>query len=88
MYVVDGETLIHRVRWAKKIYKNVIQQFVSYVCARYGTCCIVFDGYGQGSSIKDHYYLRRVWKTSADIWLSLSIEAHNNQQMFFSIAKQ
>ena len=31
-----------------------MKQYVSYVRARYGNCCVVFDGYKQGPSIEEH----------------------------------
>ena len=57
---------------------------MSYVRSNYGNCCIVFDGYGQGPSIKDHEHQRRVGKACADIQVSESMEAHVNQQTFLS----
>jgi len=30
------------------------------VCAKYGRCCIIFDGYRQGPSIKDHEHEKRI----------------------------
>ena len=84
-YVIDGGALIHKVKWSKKAtYKDIAQQYVSYVRTKYGTSCIVFDGYEQGPSIKDHEYQLRVSRTCADIQLSECMEAHNNQQIFLS----
>ena len=82
---LDGSALIHKVTWAKKVtYQDIVKQYVSYVRARYGNCCIVFDGYKQGLSIKDHEHERRVGKACADIQLTESMEAHINQETFFS----
>ena len=44
---------------------------------KYGQSCIVFDGYQQGPSIKDHEHQRRIGKTCAEIQLKESLEAHN-----------
>ena len=55
-----------------------------FVLRKYGTSCIVFDGYEQGPSIKDHEHQLRVSRTCADIQLSECMEAHNNQQIFLS----
>ena len=88
MHVLDGGALIHRVKWLKKVtYKDITMQYVNYVRARYGECCIVFDGYEQGPSIKDHEHQRRVGKTCADIQLSESTKAHSDQQAFLSNEK-
>ncbi len=87
-HVLDGGSLIHRVKWAKKAtYKDIAMQYVSYVQTKYGNVCIVFDGYDQGPSIKDHEHQRRVGKTCADIHLTESMEAYVNQQTFLSNKK-
>ena len=88
VHVLDGGALIHRVKWQKKVtYKDITMQYVNYVRARYGNCCIVFDGYGQGPSIKDHEHQRRAGKTCADIQLTESTKAHSDQQTFLSNEK-
>ena len=86
LQVIDGGALLHRIKWGKKAaYKDIVEQYVYYIRARYGgSSCIVFDGYGYGPSIKDHEHRRRIKKTYADIHLNESIMAHNNQQVFFS----
>ena len=54
-YVLDGGALLHRVKWQKKTtYKEIAIQYVKYVRTWYGDCCVVFDGYENGPSIKDH----------------------------------
>jgi len=48
MHVIDGETLLHRVKWGKKMsYQQVAKQYVPYVRGKYGESCVVFDGYEQ-----------------------------------------
>lgn len=87
-YVLDGGALLHRVKWKKKTtYKEIALQYVKYVRTRYGDCCIVFDGYDNGPSIKDHEHKQRMGKCCADIQLSESIKAHEDQQAFLSNEK-
>ena len=87
-YVIDGGALIHKIKWPKKAtYKGIAHQYVSYVRAKYGASCIVFDGYEQGPSIKDHEHQQRVGRTCADIQLNECMEAHNNQYIFLSNVK-
>ena len=75
-YVLDGGALIHKVKWAKKgTYQDIMKQCASYVCAKYGTCNITFDGYQDGPSIKDHKHQRRVNKACADIQLHAPMKA-------------
>ena len=88
MHAVDGGALLHRVKWGKKIlYQEVAKQYVSYVRGKYVESCVVFDGYEQGPSIKDHEHLRRVKKVCTDIQLSESMEAYKNQEVFLTNEK-
>ena len=57
-HVLDGGALIHRVKWPKgATYSEIAKTYVSYVHQHY---CIIFDGYKQGPSIKDHEHQRRL----------------------------
>ena len=47
----------------------------------YGCSCVIFDGYKQGPSIKDHKHKRRLKKTCTDIQLGEFMQAHHNQQI-------
>ncbi len=86
--VLDGGALLHRIKWMKKVtYKEIADQYVRYVDARYGKCSIVFDGYGQAPSIKDHEHQRRVVRTCADIHLTDVTQVHSNQEVFLSNEK-
>ena len=60
MHVVDGGLLLHHIRWRKNTtYAQVLEQYSSYLEHRYGLSCIVFDGYENGLSTKDHEHGRR-----------------------------
>ena len=84
-HVLDGGALIHRVKWPKgATYSEIAKTYVSYVHQHYGHSCIIFDGYKQGPSIKDHEHQRRLKKTCADIQLGEFMQAHHNQQIFLS----
>ena len=88
MHVLDGGALLHRVKWGNKMtYQEVSKQYASYVRGKYGESCIVFDGYEQGPSLKDHEHLRRIKKVCADIQLSESMEAYKNQEVFLASKK-
>ena len=53
--VVDGGALLHQVSWNKNFaYIEVIDQYCDYLQNNYGSCIVVFDGYGNGASTKDH----------------------------------
>ncbi len=86
--VLDGGALLHRVKWGIKMsYQQIEQQYVSYVRGKYEQSCVVFDGYEQGPSIKDHEHQRRAKKVCADIQLSESMEAYRNQEVFLANEK-
>ena len=88
MHVLDGEALLHRVKWGKKMsYQEVAKQYVSYVRGKCGESCVVFDGYEQRPTIKDHEHLRHVKKVCAEIQLSESMEAYKNQEVFLTNEK-
>ena len=54
-YVLDGGALLHRVRWLpNSTYNDIICQYQRYINVKFGRCHVIFDGYGNGASIKDH----------------------------------
>ena len=58
MYVIDGGALLHMViRKAGAIYEEICEQYCHFL-NKYG-CVVVFDGYGNIPSIKDHEQLKR-----------------------------
>ena len=84
-HVLDGGALIHRVKWLKgATYREIVKSYVSYVHQHYGHSCIIFDGYKQALSVKDHEHQRRLKKTCADIQLGEFMQVHHNQQTFLS----
>jgi hypothetical protein len=83
--VIDGGSLLHRVRWqCPSTYNDIIKQYASYVRHKYGISTIVFDGYLNGPSTKEHEHVRRGKFISADVQLRGSMAAHGPQQSFLS----
>jgi hypothetical protein len=59
-YVLDGGSLIHRVPWKKgDSYKAIAESYADFTVRHYGQATVVFDGYGEGPSIKDNTHHRR-----------------------------
>jgi hypothetical protein len=88
-YVVDGGALLHRVRWLKNsTYLDVVQQYRLYVKKRYcSNTVIVFDGYTDQASVKDHEHRRRaerVCAVSPDIAVDGSRPVLFDQQAFLA----
>ena len=88
-YVVDGGTLLRKVKWLKGItYGDVVQQYVDYVIRRYGHGAhVVFDGYAGGPSVKDHEHQRRASKVKAvspDVSLNATTPVVCEQESFLA----
>lgn len=53
-FVLDGGALLHRVVWRLNTsYRQVMQQYQSYVRTKYDACTIIFYRYGNDASAKD-----------------------------------
>jgi hypothetical protein len=85
-YVVDGGNLLHAVKWLKTgTNVDVALQYLSYLTRNYaGSVTVVFDGYCNGPSIKDHEHQRRSSKCSPDVAFKPSMVVYENQTMFLS----
>jgi hypothetical protein len=58
-YVLDGGSLLHRIPWPRgATFGKIIDMYAEYVRNRYNNVIIVFDGYGNGPSTKDHTHQR------------------------------
>lgn len=66
MYVVDGGFLLHKVRWhAPSDICDILPLFVSFLRKLGPVVCVVFDGYGDQPSTKDHEHARRTSRCGA-----------------------
>ena len=58
-YVLDGGSLLHRLPWKKGDSYNAIAESYAYFTVRhYRQATVVFDGYGEGPSMKDNTHQR------------------------------
>ena len=61
--VVDGGNLLHKVQWLpNSTYGEIVQQYIGYVNKNFGSYAftkVVFDGYENGPSTKDHEHSGR-----------------------------
>ena len=87
-YVIDGGHLLRRVVWDKQsTYQEIIHKYINYVESHYGKCSVVFDGYQDGPSIKDHEHFRRLMKASVSPNVSVHMEnsvGSTSQKAFLS----
>jgi hypothetical protein len=83
---VDGGFLLHKVKWkTPSTYGEEAEQYVSYLLSNYGeSSIVVFDGYDNGPSIKDHEHLRRNVKMSPEIVVEESKPAFRDQSAFLA----
>lgn len=68
-YVVDGGSLPHRIVWQQTdTYGDVLKHYVNYVKRHYGdNCTVVFDGYVNGPSVKDHEQLSMLGEPNSHV---------------------
>jgi len=65
-FVVDGGCMLHKIRWTKSAtYADLATQYVTFVKSKFGNNSrVVFDGYPNAPSTKDHKHKRRQSKAS------------------------
>jgi hypothetical protein len=93
-FVLDGGCLLHKAKWPQKgaTYSEVVQTYVSYSDRNYyrdgRIMTVVFDGYSNGPSTKDHKHLRRTSKATAPrITVDASKTVSHSQETFLSNAR-
>ncbi|KAG1648968.1 hypothetical protein GQR58_029433 [Nymphon striatum] len=80
LHVLDGGALLHKVRWSTSVtYREVCDLYVNHIKSKYGIGTIVFDGYMDGPSTKDHEHTRRSLnkRRCADVQCDLSTKSGN-----------
>ena len=96
---VIGGHLLHRVVWDEQSnYLEIIQKYINYMESHYGKSSIVFDGYQDGPSTKNHEHARRAIKSkkSPDVSVHLKdfigdisqqafMASSNNKQCFIEL---
>jgi len=59
-YVLDGGSLLHRLPWKTGDSCGAIAEcYADFTVRHYGQATVVFDGYGEGPSMKDNTRQRR-----------------------------
>jgi hypothetical protein len=86
-HVLDGGALLHRIKWfPNALFGHIVEQYKTFINTKYGCPChIIFDGYEDSQSIKDHEHKRRqTGKTCANINITLSTKSHSDKVTFLS----
>ena len=83
-FVVDGGCLLHRVVWLETdTYLDIVNQYLRYVAKHFSKMTtIVFDGYDNGTSVKDHEHIRRDIQAGPDADVREHIPVYGRQNAF------
>ena len=83
--VVNWGALLHQVSWNENCScSEVIDQYCDYLQNNYGSCIVVFYGYGNGASTKDNEHRQRNKEMAFPyVKIELNMVAHNKQNDFF-----
>ena len=82
-YVVDGGCLLRRVVWPKSgTYLDVVHVYLGYIQRHYKDCVVVFDGYCNGPSLKDHEHIRRASAPAPLVSIEDHMPVYRNQSAF------
>ena len=83
--VLDGGAFLHHVKWVRgTTYSKIFDQYSNFLRSKYGTCTVVFDGYGNGPSTKDHEHVRRRKTPSSFVRLTPESAALTEQNILLS----
>ena len=83
--VVDGGALLRETTWKQGIkFKDIVHSYKNYVKSNYGRSTIVFDGYGNNPSTKDHEHSRQLCNTSPKVKIGNEIKVPMNHAAFLS----
>ena len=85
-YVLDAESLLHRVPWkAGDSYGSISQSYADYTIRHYGLATVIYDGYG-GMSIKDNTHQRRGMNVHPVVHFTADTEFIGKKEQFLSRA--
>ena len=60
LHILDGGALLHKVRWPTSFtFEDVCKLYVDHITSKHGISTIVFEGYSDTPSTKDHEHVRR-----------------------------
>ena len=71
-------------------FRDIVSKYFHYIDSNYGQCTVVFDGYGENASTKDHEHNRRLLKAKGTPIMSVELEnrfADVTQKSFLNNSK-
>ena len=90
VHVVDGGWLLHQIKWTRgATIKTIVTTYVKYVKAKFKDSTVVFDGYGEDASLKDHEHMRRMAgkKVSQDLTVTPQLTISCDREVFLANEK-
>ena len=90
MHVVDGGWLLHQIKWIRgATIKTIVTAYVKYVRVHFKDFTVVFDGYREEASLKDHEHLRRMAgkKVSQDLRVTPELTISCDREVFLANEK-
>ena len=90
MHVVDGGWLLHQIKWIRgATIKTIVTAYVKYVRVHFKDSTVVFDGYGEEASLKDHEHLRQMAgkKVSQDLRVTPELTISCDREVFLANEK-
>ena len=86
IHVVDGGWLLHQLKWTRgSTIKAIVATYVNYITSKFKNCTIVFDGYEEEPSIKDHEHMRRMTgKVSQDLRVTPELTISCDREAFLA----
>ena len=90
MHVVDGGWLLHQIKWTSgSTIKTIVTTYVNYIRAKFKDSTVVFDGYGDEPSLKDHEHMRRMTgkKNSPDLRVTPELTISCDREVFLANEK-
>ncbi len=90
IHVVDGGWLLHQVKWCSgATIKTIVDTYVRYIQNKFKDATVVFDGYGEESSTKDHEHMRRMVgkKVSQDLRVTPELTISCDREVFLANEK-
>lgn len=88
VHVIDGGALLHTVKWLpNQDFEGIIAQYRDFLMATFGHCIVVFDGYENEASTKDHKHRKRGSKLSQAVTIELNRKVHVLQNVFLKNGK-
>ena len=84
MQCMYGGAFLHKIRWSGcATFQDVCEQYVKYIKRKYVICAIVFNGYHNCLSTKDHEHIPRSTKQSNTEVHCMKLMKHSIKQDVF-----